>query len=317
MLLRLRKILRAERAPGLTVALVLAAFAGVARAESPIPADASVDANERSPRTVVMATVDGQDITVEEFMRFLAQDSSRVPRATTVQGKAELLRDMIAGMLIKRDMVEQGVVDADITPSEFAKAYADYATERFAPDGDITDSRLREYYEANRDDFGIPASVRLSQIQIHVPDDATAAEKEQARQRAEQAFERLEEGEPFSEVAADMTENPNEKGSDGDLGFVWREGNAWLERALDGLAVGEYSAVLESPVGFDIIMLTDERDSVITPFADAKEDVRKQLIAELRTQARDAYVQSLAAEAEIELVLDELEDAYPQGLFQQ
>jgi parvulin-like peptidyl-prolyl isomerase len=262
-----------------------------------------------------MATVDGREITVEQFMQFLAQDASRVPRATTVSGKAELLRDMIAGMMIKRDMVEKGLVDADVSPSEFGEAYAEFAAERFAPQAKITDERLRSYYEANRNDFGIPASVRLSQIQIHVPDDATAAEKEQARTRAEQALARLEQGEPFSAVAMEMTENPNEKGSDGDLGFVWREGNAWLERALEGLEVGEHTGVLESPVGYDIIKLTDERDSVITPFDQVKEHVRQQLVTELRTEARDQYVRSLAADAEIELVLSELKQEYPQGLF--
>ena len=37
---------------------------------------------------VILVKVDEEPITVDEFMRFLAQDASRVPLATTVEGKA-------------------------------------------------------------------------------------------------------------------------------------------------------------------------------------------------------------------------------------
>ena len=157
--------------------------------------------------------------------------------------------------------------------------------------------------------------MRLSQIQIRVPSDASDAERLSARAKAEEAYRRLQAGEGFADVAKDMTENPERQGTDGDLGFVWREGNAWLENALADVSPGEFTQVLESPVGYDIILLVEEREPVYPEFDDVKSEVERHLRQKYYTSARDAFVKELAGKADIEIVAQDLREAYPNGLF--
>ncbi|EGV19385.1 peptidylprolyl isomerase [Thiocapsa marina] len=273
-------------------------------------------ASEGDDAPVAMARVGEHEITVEQFMQFLTKNPGRVQEATTPEGKGKLLRTLVEVELVRQAMLDAGSISETSTPEEQKIALAQLAAAKFplppAPDEDA----LREYYEHNKDLFGIPASVRLSQIQLRVPEGASEEEKAAVRARAEAVLERLEAGESFAELASSLTENPRAKGTDGDLGFVWRDGHEWLESALEGVEVGQHTAVLESPVGFDILMLTDEREAVITPFEQARDSVVQRIQAEGQEKARQAYVASLAKSAKVELLVDDLKTAYPNGLFE-
>lgn len=278
----------------------------------PQPAHAG---QEDEPSKVILVTVDDKPVYVDEFIRFLAQDATRVPLATTTEGKATLLKEMVARELLIAEMVEAGDAPPNATPKEARLALDEYLAAKLDVPETFPQEELRDYFEANRHEFGIPGSVRLSQIQIRVPSDATDAEREAARARADKAYRRLSAGEAFADVAKDMTENPERKGTDGDLGFVWREGNAWLESALAGISPGEFTEVLASPVGYDIILLVEEREPVYPEFEDAKEEVERRLRQDYYVSARDAYVKQLADKADIEIVANDIKEAYPNGLF--
>jgi len=270
---------------------------------------------EDEPSTVILVTVDEKPVYVDEFIRFLAQDATRVPLATTTEGKAALLKEMIARDLLIAEMVEAGAAPPNATPKQAQLALNEFLAAKLDVPETFTQQELRDYFEANRHEFGIPGSVRLSQIQIRLPSDATDAEREAARARADKAYRRLSAGEAFADVAKDMTENPERKGTDGDLGFVWREGNAWLESALTGISPGEFTEVLASPVGYDIILLVEEREPVYPEFEDAKAEVERRLRQDYYVSARDAYVKQLADKANIEIVANGIKEAYPNGLF--
>jgi hypothetical protein len=96
---------------------------------------------------------------------------------------------------------------------------------------------------------------------------------------------------------------------------VTRYGAAWLEKALEGVAVGQHTGIVANPVGYDILLLTDQRDAVVTPFEEAREAVAKRMQDEAQTAARAAYVKQLASKTEITIELDELKGAYPNGIF--
>jgi parvulin-like peptidyl-prolyl isomerase len=248
-------------------------------------------------------------------MQYLVQDSSRVPQATTAEGKGRILKELVASELVRQKMREEGWIDAGASAAEQQAAFEAFAAEKFPVPESPAEPALRAHYERNQHEFGIPAAVRLSQIQIRVPKDADAAQREAARGRAEEALARLENGEPFAEVAKDMTENPREAGSDGDLGFVWRDGDPWLDAALQGIEVGERTGILDSRVGFDILLLTDERPAVVPPFEQVRDEVAEHLRRERRESQKDEYVRALAKQTPVELALPELQAAFPEGLF--
>lgn len=283
-------------------------------AEAPPPVANEAEAPKEMPR-VVMARVGAREITVEDFMGFLAKNPARVKEATTAEGKADLLRLVISNELLMQAMQEEGGLPENSTEADQKKAFMKLMNKHFPPPPVPDEATLRAYYQEHLSEFGIPASVRLTQIQFRVPDAATEADKVAARQRAEAALARIQAGESFATVAAELTENPQAKATQGDVGFVWRDGSAWLDQTLRGIKKGEHTGILESPVGYDILMVTDEREAVITPFEGAHDSVAKAVQIVQQKEARAAYVKQLAKRIKVEIVLDEMKDSYPNGVF--
>ncbi len=264
---------------------------------------------------IVMARIGTVNITVEEFMKFLAKNPQRLREAMTVEGKAALLRTAIENRLLLAAMRQEGLIDDDTKPEQYQLAYDKLARAKFPPPPVPGEKDLRTFYEAHVEDFGIPASVRLTQIQFRVPEQATAEDKAAARVRAEAALRRIKGGEPFADVAAELTENKRARPYKGDVGYVVRNGNDWLEKALEGIGVGQHTGILESPAGYDILMLTATSEAVHTSFEGAREAVTKRMQDEAQAAAKAAYLKKLASLIEITIELDELKDAFPNGVF--
>lgn len=290
---------------------------GAGQPPSPVASEgqSGVIATGPAMEPVVMARIGNVNITVEEFMKFLSKNHQRVREAMTVEGKAALLRTAIENRLLLAAMRQEGLIDEDTKPEQYPMAFERLARSKFPPPPAPSEQALRAYYEAHKEDFGIPAAVRLTQIQFRVPEQATAEDQNAARARAEAALKRIEAGESFSAVAGELTENKRARPHSGDVGFVVRHGNAWVEQALEGIGIGQNTGILESPSGYDILMVTDIHEAVLTPFEGAREAVSKRMQEEAQEAAKAAYVKKLASMIEITIELDELKDAYPNGVF--
>jgi parvulin-like peptidyl-prolyl isomerase len=104
--------------------------------------------------------------------------------------------------------------------------------------------------------------VRLQVIQIPVmPDSATSAK---GRAEVLAAKKRIEGGEKFAKVAAEVSDDPNSARSGGDLGFFTQ---GTMEPAIDGasftLKIGKLSDPILTPYGWHIMEVM-ERDTVKT-----------------------------------------------------
>jgi parvulin-like peptidyl-prolyl isomerase len=263
---------------------------------------------------VVMARVGEAEITVEDFMRYLTTNPGKVRQATTWEGKAQLLRTAIENRLLIAAMIQEGLIEEDSKPGKLAPAMAELSQRHFPLPPAPPEDQLKAFYEANVEDFGIPSAVRLSQILINVPAGAGQEEKEAARARAQQALDRLNAGEDFGQVAVEISDRSDLRSRKGDIGFLSPRGHAWLGQAITGLEVGQFTEVIESPSGFDILLLTDRREAVLTPFAQVRDVVAKRMQEEAQAQARAEYVKQLAATIPVSIELDELKPYFAQGI---
>jgi hypothetical protein len=92
--------------------------------------------------------------------------------------------------------------------------------------------------------------------------------RELARRKAEAAIVRLEAGEPFEDVAAELSEEPGAEGRQGLL-QPGREGS-WVSEfwnAAFALEPGEISPVTETQYGFHVLRLEDRQ---VVPFEEAR-----------------------------------------------
>ena len=234
-----------------------------------------------------MARVGDRKITVEQFMNYIKQDTRLVLKARTVPGKTEILREMILDRLIEEAMLREDLLPKDRDPKaqEYLQAYQQLASRHF-PKANVmpSEEELYKYYQQHPELFGIPAMVRVGQIQFRTPENADEKTKAEVKAKAEDTLKRLRTGESFSVLAEALTENPQGKVAKGDLGFLQPEKDAWLRKAVEGLAVGQFSEVLESPVGYEIILLQDKRDAMIAPYANVRDNVLGRIQQEAASQ---------------------------------
>jgi len=158
----------------------------------------------------------------------------------------------------------------------------------------LNEQDVRSYYEQNAARLSGPEERRASHILITAAKDAPAAERQQARARAQALLAQLRKApDSFAELARKNSQDPGSAAKGGDLDYFGRGAMVKpFEDAVFAMKKGEISDVVESDFGFHIIKLTDIKAPKQKSFA----ELRPSLEEELRTQqARARFAE--AAEA--------------------
>ncbi len=124
---------------------------------------------------------------------------------------------------------------------------------------EATRREAEKFFNTYKDSIGmIPEKLKI--YHIFKNPQATERIKKIARDLAQTLLDSIKAGADFSELAKEHSDDPGSKVQGGDLGFVKR-GVFYpeFEAAAFALAEGEYSQVVESPVGFHIIQLIERR----------------------------------------------------------
>lgn len=271
------------------------------------------------PMDKPLIMVDGMPVSSRDYANFLQSHPTIVSRAAnSEQGKAEALRELVSVYLLRKAMITEGLLKkTESSPSakEIGEAYERLAERHFPIPPAPSEKEGYEYYQSHKNEFGIPTMVRLNQILFKIPTQGDAAVQDAAKQRAEKALKRLEAGEKFPDIATDLTEYPIGKVAGGDIGFVNPEEEEWMKSALKGLKIGQNTGVVKSPAGLVILQLTEVRQGLTSPYANVRDKVIKQMMDSEQKKLRDSYINSLAKEAKIEVVLPEIKGLFPRGMF--
>ena len=131
------------------------------------------------------------------------------------------------------------------------------------PSRAVPQAEAEAFFKANPSKFPkAPAEVRLSVIQIPVTPDSAASAK--GRDAVLEARKRIEGGEKFAKVAADVSDDPNSARSGGDLGFFTQGSmEPAIDKAAFSLKLGKLSDPVLTPYGWHILEVI-ERDTLKT-----------------------------------------------------
>ena len=129
----------------------------------------------------------------------------------------------------------------------------------------VTDAEISDYVAKMRGDHSTAQTINLAQILVTVPDKATPAVEAERKARAEQALARVRNGEPFDQVAREMSEDSN-KAKGGEMGARAVDKYPDLfANAVANVKVGATTDVLRSGAGFHILkVLSRGEDSGMT-----------------------------------------------------
>ena len=155
------------------------------------------------------------------------------------------------------------------TPEQLSVDYIELSVASLAKTIDIDEAVLKQFYDDNMSQFMSPEQRQASHILVE-------GDAEQALKILAAAEHRLSQGEDFSKVAKELSQDIASASSGGDLGLLQRGvmDNEVFDSALFGLAqVGDVSAIVKTEFGHHLIKLTGIQVSEGQGFADVKLDI--------------------------------------------
>lgn len=270
----------------------------------------------KEPERVVLLVVNGQEITARSYAEAMQRNANLTGASSdSPEARKALIRQIVAGLLLKEELKKKGLLNDKQSQAEQGEVLRKFAAEHFPLPKEVDESVAFKYYDEHKSDFGIPEMVRVSQIQFVMPEGAPDNIKSDVKSKAEAALKRLEAGEPFPKLAGELTENPLGKLPQGDLGFLNIESNPWLKSNVSGLKPGQRTGVIESPSGYEILMVSDVRPPLITPYPNAREKVVQRVKVIEQQRLRDIFIGELAKQAKIEIKDADISKLFDKGIF--
>ena len=171
-------------------------------------------------------------------------------RVRLAGGRTELAR------LIRNVGLDRASYDKTIMRDLIAGKYRKTTTE--AP-LKVTEQALRAYHRANPKRFILPESAHFKLIEVRVEPSAPRSTWKKRRKEARNLRERLLKGEDFSKLARKHSGHPS-AAAGGDLGWVHKGSmSPDLEAPAFALQAGQFSTVLRSLYGYDLVLLVARR----------------------------------------------------------
>lgn len=241
----------------------------------------------------------GQFIGTQRYTSVL-RANNLTPRDFEQQLKLDLIRNkfqnvLTDGIRATEEEIRQDFLDRT---QEVRVQYVVFETGEAV--GEVTEEKLKEFFEANSEDYRYPERRRVSFVLVHA--DATEVEvteeqiqaamgdaqtdenvrarhilvstrdqltEEEARKKAEDLLARLREGADFEELAREHSDDPGSAAQGGDLGFFGRGKMVpEFERVAFSQREGQISDLVQTAFGFHIIQTLEKTADARRPMAE-------------------------------------------------
>jgi peptidyl-prolyl cis-trans isomerase C len=176
---------------------------------------------------------------------------------------------------------KQALAKAGVTEKELLDRTRDQLTlqkfieTKLAPLATVPDQAVRDFYDKHQEDMKVPERLRLRHILVAVDPKAPPADREKAKQKAQDVLKRLQGGEDFAKLAQQYSDDLGSKSRGGDLGPI-AKGQAVppIEAAAFALKKpNDLSPVVETSSGYHIIQLVERLEPSLTPFEQVKDRI--------------------------------------------
>jgi peptidyl-prolyl cis-trans isomerase C len=168
----------------------------------------------------------------------------------------------------------------------------------------VQDADVETFYKENTERFKQGETVHASHILIGIPQGADAAQKQQARAKAQQVLKKLKGGADFATLARENSQDTGSAAKGGDLGFFPQgQMEPAFEKAAFALAPGKISDVVETPFGFHIIKVTERRPPHTAALEEVAPQIKQFLTGQQRQAKITAFVDQAKAKRKIEVLV--------------
>lgn len=191
-------------------------------------------------------------------------------------------------------------------------------------DADIAPEEIRAFYEANADEYAIPARRRAAMIFFALGPNAGDQAREDVRARAEavrvEALAMADEIPDFGMLARENSEHQASRYRGGVIGWIG-EGNPSrysypeivVETANASTEPGFISPVLEGEDGLYLVRLVDYQPRSTRSLEDLQDGIRQRLLRDRFNAVEQAFREETLAAADIEIRPGALDQFQPEG----
>jgi peptidyl-prolyl cis-trans isomerase C len=274
----------------------------VARLASNVPKDISPEQIQAIQLRIVQQAVD--NLVVRQLVQAEMERSGiLISQEEIDKGKQDLEKGLGEGhslaMLIAEANLPMDELESNLRLDLFKnKVLKDKLEAALAA---VTDETVKTYYDAHPEEFTIPEGRLASHILVRVPKDADEAKKTDLRAKAEGIRKALLEGADFAKLASEVSDCPS-RARGGVLGVIPKGREApEFEAAVYGQEIGVVGEVVESPVGFHVILVTGEQEKKVVPFDEVKDRLTAVMKSQSQQQVAKEYIEGLKERATIKL----------------
>jgi len=173
-----------------------------------------------------------------------------------------------------------------------------------APKVTITDEDVKARYDQMQRRSDAVSAVRLSHILIKLPQHPSEQELADAKDKAAKAIARVKGGEPFAQVAKDMSDDAGTKETGGELGWFERGSlQAEWEPIVFSMDKGDVRGPVTGSQGLEVFYVTEIKQSQLKPFAEMKEQLQRELRRRELDKATQTWLEELRKKAYIDIKL--------------
>ena len=179
----------------------------------------------------------------------------------------------------------------------------------------ITDADIAAFYNANRGSFNLPEpQVHMATIvvtrqpdpNVHNLKNDKAKTDAEAQQKIRALETRLKQGEDFTMLAQNYSEDPQTTPNGGDLGFVpessLEKTSPELRRMIMSMAPGQMSPIIHTPEGYRILKVISKEPAGQRDLSDprAQQTIRETLIERKDQLLKTAFYEMARNQAKVE-----------------
>ena len=242
-----------------------------------------------------------------------ASDTDKTMAKDEVDKKFEQIRTNAGSdEILNRQLKAAGMTQGDLLKNWTDDATAKAVLERELKIS-VSDADVKKYYDENPSKFEQPEMVKVSHILLSTRDMATGGElspeeKAAKRKQAEALLKRARDGEDFTKLAKDNSEDPSVKQNNGEYTFPRASADSQrgmppeFELAAFGLKTNEISDIVTTKFGFHIIKLNEKIPASKVELSKVSSRVKDYLVAEQVQKQAPEYVTKLKKDAGIEIL---------------
>jgi parvulin-like peptidyl-prolyl isomerase len=172
-----------------------------------------------------------------------------------------------------------------------------------------SDAEVQAAYSSNISRFQVPAQIRLAQILLRLPENASAAEAKRTLAQAQDLSQRLDRGENFEALAREFSQDLTTKDGGGLLDWLNESDlTQQFRTAAAGLKVNSVSKPIRSPFGYQLIKVVERKPASTIPLSEAREAIVKALRDTRTEQNRVTYLEDLKKAKPLTINQDALKD---------